>query len=298
MVYDIEFLHGAPNPTLIVLHKDYDGHHVKTYEINIYNEEFEDLAWSKENVEEGTTMLIAIPSPIGGALIVGSKSIIYHNGSHSVVQFLLSQSCVKCFCTVDDKGLVYLLGCVGGQLYRVSLKTEETETGIVVKNIKVEQMGEFVIPQSVSYLGNDLAFIGSSDGASHLVRLEPKPLVLETYPSLAPIRDMISIGSFGQGQCQIVTCSGTGKEGCLNNVFNGMGIKHHDCIDLPGVTGVWSLKTGGSPYENILALGVIGHTRFLALSGEDVEETDIPGFASDQESLMCFNIDDQVSLLY
>jgi len=34
-VYDVEFLHGCLNPTVIVIHKDNDGRHVKSHEINL-----------------------------------------------------------------------------------------------------------------------------------------------------------------------------------------------------------------------------------------------------------------------
>jgi len=52
-----------------------------------------------------------------------------------------------------------------------------------------------------------------------------------------------------------------------------------------------------SPYENTLVLAFVGHTRILTLSGEEVEETEIPGFASDLQTFLCSNVDyDQVSL--
>lgn len=298
-VYGIEFLHGCINPTVAVLHKGYKTHIAKAYELNLRYIEFGDLTWSKDNVDTESKMLIAVPSPIEGVLIVGSKSIVYYNGSYSVVELFLSKSSVDCYTRMDEKGLVYLLGCSWGQLYRISLTTEETDTGIVVKHIKIELMGEIVIPASITCLGNDLAFIGSSHGASQLVRLEPELLALERFPSLAPVKDMVAIRSLGQGQCQIVTCCGSGKEGSLNTINSGIGIIQHNCIDLPGVNGIWSLKVGteSSPYENTLVLAFMGRTRFLTLFDKDVEETDIPGFTSELESLLCFNIDDLVSQL-
>lgn len=60
---------------------------------------------------------------------------------------------------------------------------------------------------------------------------------------------------------------------------------------------MWSLKVGidDSVYENTLVLAFVGHTRILTLTGEEVEETDIPGFLSDQQTFHCANVDyDQV----
>lgn len=56
---------------------------------------------------------------------------------------------------------------------------------------------------------------------------------------------------------------------------------------------MWSLKVGidDSNYENTLVLAFVGHTRILTLTGEEVEETDIAGFLSDQQTFHCANVD-------
>lgn len=63
---------------------------------------------------------------------------------------------------------------------------------------------------------------------------------------------------------------------------------------------MWSLKVGidDSVYENTLVLAFVGHTRILTLTGEEVEETDIPGFLSDQQTFHCANVDYDQVLLY
>lgn len=81
----------------------------------------------------------------------------------------------------------------------------------------------------------------------------------------------------------------------------GIGIQEHACIDLPGIKGIWSLKVGidDSACENTLVLAFVGHTRILTLTGEEVEETDIPGFLSDQQTFYCANVDNfQVRLVF
>lgn len=43
-------------------------------------------------------------------------------------------------------------------------------------------------------------------------------------------------------------------------------------------------------YDNTLVLAFVGQTRILSLNGEEVEETDIAGFASDQQTFFCGNV--------
>lgn len=95
-----------------------------------------------------------------------------------------------------------------------------------------------------------------------------------------------------QGQGQIITCSGSFKDGSLRIIRNGIGIQEHACIDLPGIKGMWALQIGidDSKFDNTLILSFVGHTRILTLTGEEVEETEIEGFLSDQQTFYCANV--------
>lgn len=42
--------------------------------------------------------------------------------------------------------------------------------------------------------------------------------------------------------------------------------------------------------DNTLVLSFVGQTRVLTLNGEEVEETDISGFVSDQQTFYCGNV--------
>lgn len=83
-VQDVEFLYGCANPTLIVIHQDINGRHIKTHEINLRDKEFMKVAWKQDNVETEATMLIPVPSPLGGAIVIGQESVVYHDGSSYV----------------------------------------------------------------------------------------------------------------------------------------------------------------------------------------------------------------------
>merc|ERR1712241_1542940 len=79
-IHDIKLLHGCVQPTIVLIHADQHGRHVKTHELSIKNSEFDKVAWKQDNVEQSATLLIPVPEPLNGALIIGGESITYHNG--------------------------------------------------------------------------------------------------------------------------------------------------------------------------------------------------------------------------
>lgn len=181
------------------------------------------------------------------------------------------------------------------------LVSEENAKGeLVVKDLKVESLGEISIPECITYLDNGVLFIGSRHGDSQLVKLSTKAndngsyvMPMETFTNLGPILDICVVDLERQGQGQMITCSGSFKEGSLRIIRNGIGIQEHACIDLPGIKGMWAIKFGieDTPYDNTLILSFVGHTRILTLTNEEVEETEIGGFASDRQTFFCGNVD-------
>ena len=78
-------------------------------------------------------------------------------------------------------------------------------------------------------------------------------------------------------------------------------------IDLPGIKGMWPLRMGseagcGGGLDNTLVLSFVEQTRILTLSGEEVEETEIEGFVSEQQTFYTGNTDTghivQVRVIY
>lgn len=243
-----------------------------------------------------------------------------------ILHFLLiivQQSTINCYARVDSKGSRYLLGNMNGHLFMLFLETRENSKGqLYVKDLKVELLGtaidftsillaiftnvtttfqgETSIPECITYLDNGVLFIGSRHGDSQLVKLNKNVnengsyvVPMETFTNLGPIMDICVVDLERQGQGQIITCSGSFKEGSLRIIRNGIGIQEHACIDLPGIKGMWALKVGieDSVFENTLVLAFVGHTRILTLTGEEVEETEIPGFLNEQQTFYCGNVD-------
>ena len=85
-VLDIKFLHGCAKPTVAVLYEDTkEGRHVKTYEVNVKDKDFAEGPWSQNDVEGGSSLIVPVPAPLGGAILINKCAIRIHlqqsNGS-------------------------------------------------------------------------------------------------------------------------------------------------------------------------------------------------------------------------
>ncbi|XP_028397691.1 DNA damage-binding protein 1-like [Dendronephthya gigantea] len=300
-VSDIKFLHGCANPTIAFIYQDPHGRHVKTNEISLKDKEFSNIPWQQENIEVEAFMLIAVPKPLGGVIIIGQESITYHNGRqyHAIAPAALRQSTATCYGQIDPNGSRYLLGDLEGMLFMLLLEQHEVDGNVEIKDLKLEALGEVSIPHCLAYLDNGVVFVGSALGDSQLVKLSTKAdkhgsyvQVMESFTNLGPIVDMVVVDLERQGQGQLVTCSGASKEGSLKIIRNGIGIHENATVDLPGIMGIWALKISepDSEYDDTLVLSFVGETRILTLTGEEVEETEIDGFVDDEQTYYSGNV--------
>ncbi|KAG9336354.1 hypothetical protein JZ751_002701 [Albula glossodonta] len=309
-VIDVHFLYGCQVPTVCFIYQDPQGRHVKTYEVSLREKEFNKGPWKQENVEAEASMVIPVPEPFGGAIIIGQESITYHNGDKylAIAPPTIKQSTIVCHNRVDPNGSRYLLGDMEGRLFMLLLEKEELMDGaVVLKDLRVELLGETSIAECLTYLDNGVVFVGSRLGDSQLVKIfivlqlnvdsndqGSYVAVMETFTNLGPIVDMCVVDLERQGQGQLVTCSGAFKEGSLRIIRNGIGIHEHASIDLPGIKGLWPLRSeAGRETDDMLVLSFVGQTRVLMLSGEEVEETELPGFVDNQQTFYCGNVTHQ-----
>lgn len=166
-VHDVEFLHGCANPTIILIHQDSNGRHIKTHEISLREKEFVKTPWRQDNVEMEASMVIPVPSPLCGAIIIGQENILYHDGITSVVVappiikvndtlqfnlqsilfyvFFLQQSTIICYAKVDAVGHRYVLGDMAGHLFMLFLEVENRDSNAVVRDLKVELLGSKMV---------------------------------------------------------------------------------------------------------------------------------------------------------
>ena len=144
-----------------------------------------------------------------------------------------------------------------------------------------------------------LSFIAITNSVTVQVRLNSEAddstgsyvSVVDSFTNLGPIVDMVVVDLERQGQGQLVTCSGVFKEGSLRIIRNGIGIHELASVDLAGIKGMWPLRCGsGGKVDNTLVMSFVEQTRVLTLSGEEVEETEIPGFLSDKQTFYTGNV--------
>ena len=143
---------------------------------------------------------------------------------------------------------------MAGHLFMLLLLKEEKMDGTcIVKDLKLELLGETTIPECMTYLDNGYVYIGSRLGDSQLVRLNVEPdengsyvTIVDTFTNLGPIMDMVVVDLERQGQGQLVTCSGAFKEGSLRIIRNGIGIHELASIDLPSIKGTQDLFLSAS----------------------------------------------------
>ena len=81
----------------------------------------------------------------------------------------MQQSTIMCYCKIDPDGSRYLLGDMAGHLYMLLLVREDRADGPVIKDLKLELLGETTIPESMTYLDNGYVYVGSRLGDSQLV---------------------------------------------------------------------------------------------------------------------------------
>ncbi|GER24636.1 DNA damage-binding protein 1 [Striga asiatica] len=166
-VLDIKFLYGCPRPTIVVLYQDTeDERHMKTYEVALMDECFAEGPWSQNNLDNGAELLIPVPPPLCGVLIIGEESIASAFKAIPIRPFV-----TKAYGRVDVDGSRYLLGDHNGLLHLLVI-THDREK---VTGLEIELLGKTCIASSISYLDNDVVFVGSSYGDSQMIKLNLSP---------------------------------------------------------------------------------------------------------------------------
>ena len=84
----------------------------------------------------------------------------------------MQQSTIMCYCKIDKDGSRFLLGDMAGHLYMLLLVKEDRADGPVIKDLKLELLGETTIPESMTYLDNGYVYVGSRLGDSQLVSVQ------------------------------------------------------------------------------------------------------------------------------
>lgn len=300
---DMKFLYGCSRPTLCVLYEDNRrSRHIQTYVIDQRDKELLSGPWIHNFVESGAKLLIPVPSPTNGVLVVGDRNVMYLNGSGNIQSAVMDPTQITSFTPLDDQGSRYLLGDTTGQLHVLILVKTDVNRVSLVKSIAIDRVGMISIPESLTFLGNGMLFVGSLYGDSQLIQLHtpaevqqglyPNAIeVLVTYPNLGPILDMAVVQTERKGQCRVVTCSGGYTGGSLRVASSGVGIDEQAAMEISGIKGLWSLRSmsESSVYDKFLVMSFVGETRVLGIDNNELGEIEIAGFSTTATTLLALN---------
>uniref|UniRef100_A0A2S2P1T8 DNA damage-binding protein 1 n=1 Tax=Schizaphis graminum TaxID=13262 RepID=A0A2S2P1T8_SCHGA len=297
-VKDIGFIHGFTNPTFVVIHENTMGRFIKIKEYISFDtmKRVKGLKNFKLTDKE-SSMVIPLPAPLSGAIIIGGSSITYIDGSNYFIHLPLNQKIdIVCYTRADLEGTRYLLGDQSGCLLMLFLKCEITSIGKYrVSDLNIRSFGEISIPTSLTYLDNKVAFVASKYGDSQLIKMHYEfnttgshITVLDLFLNLGPIVDMCLVDTNQRGYDQIVTCSGAYKDGSLRIIDNGVEIQQRAEIDLLGIKGIWTLSFNTkSDLDDTLVLSFVWHSKVLDCYNEEFEEICIEGFETELQTFYC-----------
>jgi DNA damage-binding protein 1 len=306
-VIDIVFLHGCAQPTIAVLARDSeDRFYVKSYEVSLSEQDMAVGPWGEQSidVDAGATMLLPMPAPSGGVLVIAEQTVAYMNGpGGDGVSCSMEPAIIKAVGPVDEDGSRFLLGDHMGRLKMLVLGLDGSQKA--VSSVEVQALGETSIASSISYCDNSYVYIGSDLGDSQLIRLDATrggdddPMgfveVVQSYDNLGPITDFCVMkggGQVRQGQGQVVTCSGGSKDGSLRVIRNGIGISEQARVELPGIKEMWALRRHfGDKYHSYLVPSFASETFVFELhTGSDLGESDLTNVDQQAATLFMANL--------
>jgi len=307
-VKDIAFLEGARVPTLAVLYKHLNEQmHLRTYVLSLTDKTAMYGPWPAVALVGAPSMLIPVPQPVGGVLVVGRTQIAWHGGKRpdDVVTYPLpagTSLSPACFGAIDSSR--FLIGDADGHLFLLALSTEASSSGsgVTLSSMALDPLGEGVLPSTLSYLDEGRVFVGSKYGDPALIKIIPdrdaasgKNFVVEaTWPNLGPIVDLCVQDLDRAGQGQVVCASGAYKDGSLRIVRNGIGIEEVVDVPLAGIRSVWGLRDATTAaHHKYLVQSLSMETRVIISEGGSLEEAspgDLPGLNLAVPTLCCANM--------
>ncbi|KAL2334503.1 hypothetical protein Fmac_015716 [Flemingia macrophylla] len=191
-VKDFTFVHGYIEPVMVILHEcelTWAGraswkHHtcmISALSISTTLKQHP-LIWSAVNLPHDVYKLLAVPSPIGGVLVIGANTIHYHSQSASCALALnsyavsvdSSQELPRSSFNVelDAANATWLLSDVAlmstktGELLLLTLVYD----GRVVQRLDLSKSKASVLSSGITTIGNSLFFLASRLGDSMLVQ--------------------------------------------------------------------------------------------------------------------------------
>ncbi|WJX66694.1 hypothetical protein P8452_51226 [Trifolium repens] len=191
-VKDFTFVHGYIEPVMVILHEreltwagrvSWKNHTCTISALSISTTlKQHPLIWSAVNLPHDAYKLLAVPSPIGGVLVIGANTIHYHSQSASCAlalnsyavsldnsqemprsSFNVELDAANATWLVND---VALLSTKTGELLLLTLIYD----GRVVQRLDLSKSKASVLSSGITTIGNSMFFLASRLGDSMLVQ--------------------------------------------------------------------------------------------------------------------------------
>lgn len=199
-IIDIEFLHGYYEPTLFILsesNRTWVGRYAVKKDtcnsialsINLH-QKTHPLIWPVDKLPSDCLKSVAVPSPIGGALIFAVNSLIYIN--QSIPSYAVSLNSIakttssypfknmeKTCITLDCSHCVFVaperlvVSLKGGEIYIITLITD-SESLRTIRSFNIEKGPSSVIASCLTKCFDNYLFFGSRLGNSVLLKYSVK----------------------------------------------------------------------------------------------------------------------------
>eukprot|EP01100_Stratorugosa_tubuloviscum_P000474 TRINITY_DN1107_c0_g3_i1.p1 TRINITY_DN1107_c0_g3~~TRINITY_DN1107_c0_g3_i1.p1 ORF type:complete len:1090 (+),score=387.33 TRINITY_DN1107_c0_g3_i1:154-3423(+) len=290
-VQQMKFIYES-KPTIVVLFEETDSKtSIQKFEIDLLSKTASSPVISGEL---SANMIIPVPAPTGGYIIVSDDLFTYERERNEKISIPNhNNNSFICFAKIDQDGSRHLISDAKGGLYVLILEKKNNQ----VSNLVIEKIGLVNKPNSMNYLDNGFVFIAAFCADSQLIELLPRKNndnsfieEREIFTNIGSILDLVWIDSEKSGLGQVVTCSGSSGGGSLSVVRNGTTINQRGVVDLPGIKSLSAIRIStSSEFENLLVISFMAETKFLSVSDEEFELSELPTFSSDCTTILCQN---------
>ncbi|RCH96072.1 DNA damage-binding protein 1a [Rhizopus stolonifer] len=259
----------ATEPTLLILYDDPLGRrYLQQFTVDIKDRQLLPGDILMDHFEPDANLLISMPATVGGVVLIAGKFIRYLKPNQPPIAIGIRSCTINSYTVMNQEGSRILLGDAGGALYLLNMTIFSNR----VDALSFLRLGMISVPSCLSYLGNDVVFVGSTVADSQIIHIrhtDGEVLdVIDEFPNLGPITDFCVADLDKQGQTQLITCSGVGKDSSLRIIRNGVGLNELAAIKINGVKGVWALRPSFDEiYDDMLVLSFVNQTCLLALRG-------------------------------
>lgn len=140
------FLRSPTSDSLLaVLHQDVrENRHLRTYFVSHKEKKLKDGPIRSTNVEQGASLLIPVPEPYRGVVVIGEQTATYIGEKKTnpiSINFKITVMTCWGILDKDSKSLRFLLGDRYGTVYVLFLSSNESD----ITGMKLESLGEVSI---------------------------------------------------------------------------------------------------------------------------------------------------------